>query len=312
MSAPFGRGAPRENFTRRTPRVISYPAALSDSLPRRRMHRPLRTALLVASLAALCGCAVGETTGGEPADDRGGITDSPSIDLVFEDLPPADDLVDGSDLDANEALDAGDDAPDDAPDALPMIDASDAPDEDVAVTVDAPCTGACSPGMIQACGRCGLQRCLDDCRWGTCASEGECVGGATRACGCGTQTCSPTCSWGACAGGGTCTPGMTRPCGNCGTQACTSACAWGACAGQGACAAGATQQGSCDACSRQTCGTNCQWGGCALRPGNACDYRSGTNTRACSACACGRQWCLNTCQWSTACTSCCTTCGGCQ
>ncbi len=276
------------------------------------MARPLRTPLLMVSLAALCGCAVGETTGGEATDDRGGFADSPSIDLSVDDVTDevlvTDDLTD----DADDAGDNAFDASEESSDALPVTDAGDASDEDVAVTVDVRCTGACTPGMVQACGSCGLQRCLDDCRWGTCASEGECMAGATRACGCGMQTCSPTCSWGACAGGGTCTPGMTRPCGNCGTQTCTTACAWGACTGQGVCAAGATQQGSCDACSRQTCGTNCQWGGCALRPGNACDYRSGTNSRSCSACACGRQWCLNTCQWSTSCTSCCTTCGGCQ
>lgn len=264
--------------------------------------------LLALALASACGCAVGETMGGEAPSDRGGFSDVAALDLGRDDATVTDDLADDVALDANGDLDDARDS-DDAP-----LDADDARDDDVSAPItDARCTGVCAPGMVQPCGRCGLQRCLDDCRWGTCASEGECAAGMTRACGgCGMQTCSPTCAWGACGGGGACTPGMTRPCGNCGTQTCDASCGWGACTGQGPCAPGATQQGACDGCSRQTCGTNCQWGGCALRPGNACDYRSGTNSRSCSACACGRQWCLATCQWSTACTSCCTTCGGCQ
>lgn len=115
---------------------------------------------------------------------------------------------------------------------------------------------------------------------------------------------------GGCAGA--CAPGASRACGNCGRQTCGSECAWGACSGSGACAPGQRRAGSCDACSEQVCSGACQWGGCQLRGGAACEYRSGRNTRSCSRCRCGLQWCLATCQWSTDCTSCCTTCGGCQ
>jgi hypothetical protein len=187
------------------------------------------------------------------------------------------------------------------------------PDTAPGPDAEPPCRGECLPGMAQACGNCGSQRCGTDCRWGPCVGEGACRAGATQPCGgCGMQRCTDACAWGACTAMGACSPGMTRPCGRCGTQRCTDACDWGACSGEGPCTPGATQAGSCDRCAQQTCGGNCQWGGCALRPGNACEYRNGVHNRGCSACRCGLQWCLPTCQWSTACTSCCTSCGGCQ
>lgn len=262
-----------------------------------RMESTLYRSAALALAMALGGCAVGETLGGAAPDD-GALADRPRRDVAA-----LDDREDAPVDDLEDATDDGD----------AELDADDAPGLDAQAPDDARCTGECVPGFVQSCGRCGVQRCLDDCRWGTCASEGECMASATRTCnGCGTQTCTDTCSWGACsATSGVCTPGATRACGNCGTQTCTAGCAWGACTAQGPCAQGATQQGACDACSQQVCGSNCQWGGCALRAGNACEYRGGRNSRACSACRCGLQWCLPSCQWSTACTSCCSTCGGC-
>lgn len=221
---------------------------------------------------------------------------------------------DGIDAGLDEDRDAGGDE-DDADDVtLPPLDLTlpeDVPPADLGCAFDP--GRACTPGSRQACGRCGAQTCSSGCDWGACADEGECSPGATRGCGtCGSQTCLSNCSWGACAGGGGCTPGARRACGNCGSQTCGSDCAWGACTSQGECAPGATRGGGCDPCSQQVCQSNCSWGGCGLRPGSACEYRAGRNNRACSACRCGLQWCLNSCQWSTACTSCCTTCGGCQ
>lgn len=145
---------------------------------------------------------------------------------------------------------------------------------------------------------------------GGCA--GECAPGATRGCGsCGRQTCSSACQWGTCEGQGPCAPGASRGCGSCGRQTCNSACQWGGCEGQGVCAPGQRRGDGCDPCSEQVCSGACQWGGCQLRAGAACDYRGGRNARSCARCRCGLQWCLGTCQWSTDCVSCCTTCGGC-
>ncbi len=148
----------------------------------------------------------------------------------------------------------------------------------------------------------------------------DCAPGERRVCGnCGTQECGSACTWSACSGEGVCSAGATRtqPCGNCGTQTqrCSATCSWesaGGCSGGGPCAPGATQGGGCDPCSQQVCQSNCNWGGCALRPGNGCEYQAGRHHRACGACRCGLQFCLNSCQWSTSCVSCCTTCGGCQ
>lgn len=147
---------------------------------------------------------------------------------------------------------------------------------------------ACDPGARQPCGRCGTRTCTSECAWSACSGEGACAAGSSR----------------------------TQPCGNCGaqTQRCSTACAWespGACAGSGPCAPGATQGGGCDPCSQQVCQSNCNWGGCALRGGNACEYQAGRHHRGCGACRCGLQFCLGSCQWSTSCVSCCTTCGGC-
>jgi len=76
----------------------------------------------------------------------------------------------------------------------------------------------------------------------------------------------------------------------------------------GVCTPGATQAGSCDPCSQQTCGSDCMWGACTLKAGNACEWKSGNNPRACSTCvSCSgtpRQWCLSSCQWSTLCACC--------
>ena len=189
---------------------------------------------------------------------------------------------------------------------------------------DVPCNsdngGACNPGAVQSCGACGMQMCNAACGWSACVGGGACTPGAHQACGnCGSQTCTETCTWSACAGEGVCAPNATRSdhCGNCGTQQyrCSMACAWvaqGACSGQGVCAPNSTQGGGCDGCSEQVCGTNCAWSGCRLRPGNACEWQGGGNHRSCSQCACGLQWCLNSCQWSSSCVSCCSSCGGCQ
>jgi hypothetical protein len=273
--------------------------------------------LLFALLGSLAlGCAGGTVSGETPIVED--IPVNPPRDIEFdksvEDAATEDITVVTDDADATDATDA---PPLSLPDLGTVIDTGAPQPVDVAVTADVPArcqaAGACTPGMVRECGRCGVQRCFEPCDWGTCASEGECMSGMTRACnGCGTQTCASSCTWGACqGGGGTCTPGQTRACGNCGTQTCTSSCAWGGCSNEGACAPGQTRTTGCDGCSQQTCGMTCQWGGCALRAGAACEYRSGTNARACSACRCGRQWCLSSCQWSTSCTSCCSGCGGC-
>jgi hypothetical protein len=50
------------------------------------------------------------------------------------------------------------------------------------------------------------------------------------------------------------------------------------------------------------CTGSCQWGGCTLKPGNACEWQSGYNHRCCwYGGNDGFQWCLSSCQWSTAC-----------
>ena len=171
-----------------------------------------------------------------------------------------------------------------------------APPMDTPAPVDLPPTdlgcgalpGSCVPGTTQPCGHCGMQLCGAGCTWSACMGQGVCAAGTSR----------------------------TQPCGNCGAQSqrCSAACAWesvGSCAGSGPCAPGATQGGGCDPCSQQVCQSNCNWGGCALRGGSACEYQAGRNHRACGACRCGLQFCLNSCQWSTSCVSCCTSCGGC-
>lgn len=244
---------------------------------------PLRAIALLSLLAPACAVGVVPDT-----HDTGLV-------LGFDRMPSRDA---GFPLDAPELPDA---APDD------LADADDASDNgillDLTLPVDVP-AAVDRPAVDLGCG----------------ASPGsECAPGDRRACGrCGTQTCSDTCAWSACAGEGACAAGATRtqPCGNCGTQTqrCSAACAWenvGGCAGSGPCAPGATQGGGCDPCSQQTCQSNCTWGGCGLRPGNACEYQAGRHHRDCGACRCGLQFCLASCQWSTSCVSCCTTCGGC-
>ena len=247
---------------------------------------PRRLGVLVVLTA---GCAVGVSpdthdTGFVVPTDRG-----PRLDTGFP-------------RDLNDPTDAADAAVDGAVDDL--ADATDTgwfldlvPPADVPLTVDRPPMDA---GCSATPGR-------------------DCAPGDRRGCGsCGTQTCTGACTWSACAGEGVCAAGATRPqgCGNCGTQMqrCSTACAWenvGGCTGSGPCAPGATQGGGCDPCAQQVCQSNCNWGGCALRPGNGCEYQAGRHHRGCSACQCGLQFCLPSCQWSTSCVSCCTSCGGC-
>lgn len=235
-----------------------------------------------------CGCALGvapdfhDTGPGreyfEPADRPAAARDVPDAgdagDVVDVGAPPFD----------LPSLDLG--SPPDVPAPIDRPAPMDLVPVDLGCAVDP--ARACSPGQRRACGNCGTQECRSDCAWSACSGEGACAAGATR----------------------------TQPCGNCGTQTqrCSSTCAWesgGGCAGAGPCAPGATQGGGCDPCSQQVCQSNCTWGGCALRPGAACEYQSGRHHRDCGACRCGFQFCLNSCQWSTSCVSCCSTCGGC-
>lgn len=250
--------------------------------------------------------------------------------FVDDDVPTIRRDVERPDLSALDDVTAGDRAPIDATpgdveeEFKPMIDDfvpddavdSFVPPVDVPMGSDAGCVGdprrICTPGQTQACGSCGSQTCTISCAWGTCMGTGSCMPGQTQACGrCGTQSCTTGCGWSTCGGEGVCMPGQTQRCGRCGTQTCTAGCAWGTCTAEGPCAAGATRAGTCDSCAQEVCSASCTWGACTLRPGNACEYRAGVNARACSACMCGRQWCLSSCQWSTACTSCCSSCGGC-
>jgi hypothetical protein len=153
-------------------------------------------------------------------------------------------------------------------------------------------SGECAADSVEAgggCGRCGTssRTCGADCTWGpaTCTGEGACTAGTTEtdtaACACGTQsrtrTCSPTCGWG---------PWT----------------AFGSCSGGGVCTPGATQAGTCDACSQQVCTSGCAWGACSLRPGNACNWVSGTNWRSCTGDLCTSascwQYCSSSCQYN--------------
>lgn len=253
---------------------------------------PLRALVLLAVLSSACALGVAPDI-----RDTGLVVDEWR---VTRDAGVPDDLGFPDDLGAP-AMDApaGDDGP--------AADLGDAPDNglllDLTLPVDVPVV-VDRPPVDLGCG----------------ATPGRtCAPGERRACGnCGTQTCTGDCEWSACAGGGVCAAGATRtqPCGNCGTQSqrCSAACRWesvGGCAGSGPCAPGATQGGGCDPCSQQVCQSNCNWGGCGLRPGSACEYRAGRHSRSCGACRCGLQFCLGSCQWSTSCVSCCTTCGGC-
>lgn len=275
----------------------------------------VRTALVLPALV-LCLAAAGCAMGDVPEIPELGTWDvrprpDPTLDGDL-DAGPSDDLAE---LDTDDATDADDAEPFDLPvplDLPPIDTGRDVPPPPGDRGCAADPARACTPGQARNCGRCGSQVCTEACAWTDCAGEGECAAGQTRSCGgCGTQRCSSTCAWEACPTQGECTPGQTRACGNCGRQTCTTGCQWGTCTGMGECAPGQTRAGTCDRCSQQTCTSACTWGACGLRPGNACEYRSGTNNRACGQCRCGRQWCLDSCQWSTACTSCCSGCGGC-
>src|SRR5690606_29682225 len=140
------------------------------------------------------------------------------------------------------------------------------------------------------------------CAWGEWGSFGTCVGGSS----------------------GECTAGQTQSrttaCGNCGTQmqtrTCGSGCTWGgwtnvgSCTGQGVCAPGSTT--SCDpadSCGERVCTSSCTWSACQPRvPGGCLRRRSptqpdGSNYRCCTLSSSDQGWqfCLPSCQWSTAC-----------
>ena len=258
----------------------------------------LRPTVVLAALSM--GCALGvapdiHDTGYVTPPDRWTLPDEGFPDDLDEpmDASTADDAPDGDRVDAADSV-----APLDLVLPLDRVAPMDTPTPmDVPMSIDRPATDlgcgvlpgrTCDPGARRSCGNCGTQSCTSECSWSACSGEGTCAAGATR----------------------------TQPCGNCGTQTqrCSASCAWenvGGCAGSGPCAPGATQGGGCDPCSHQVCQGNCNWGGCTLRPGNACEYQAGRHHRDCGACRCGFQFCLNSCQWSTSCVSCCTTCGGC-
>ena len=125
--------------------------------------------------------------------------------------------------------------------------------------------GVCTPGSEQACGRCGVQRCADDCTWGPCEAEGVCDPGTREACGnCGSRGCNAACQWDACGGEGVCAPGERRDCNACGEQGCTAQCQWEPCNnGDG------TEFRRCNTCGWQFCCPNGNWCDCA--PHYACD-----------------------------------------
>ena len=174
-------------------------------------------------------------------------------------------------------------------------------------------TGECAPGTIdeemESCGGCGdgtrtrSRSCGASCAWGAWGSWGSCSTGT---------------------GSGECTAGQTdtetRPCGNCGSQTrtrtCSSSCSWGAwgtwstCSGEGACSPGATKScsgASASGCVHQVCTSSCTWGGCTLKPGNACNHTSDSGVAGGRYRCCGSsrwQFCLSSCQWSSACEAC--------
>ena len=181
--------------------------------------------------------------------------------------------------------------------------------------------GECAAGAMQSesasCGTCGsgtqtrTRTCDSMCRWGDYGPYGACSGG----------------------GSGVCTPGETdtetESCGNCGlgtrsrTRTCDPVtCDWGefgpfgTCSGGGVCAAGATRAcANGDSCGQEVCSASCTWSGtCTPRISGGClriragRTEEGTNYRCCTspppagdANGTGWQYCLPTCQWSTAC-----------
>ena len=142
--------------------------------------------------------------------------------------------------------------------------------------------GVCEPGATEAqgCGNCGTQtRACGDNRqwspWGECAAQGECMAGQEQACGrCGVQRCGQDCHWGGCENEGPCTAGQTQPCGNCGTATCNGSCQWGGCGGEGVCAPGATD--ACNQCGNRGCTGQCSW--------EPCNNGDGTLWRRCNDC----------------------------
>ncbi len=55
----------------------------------------------------------------------------------------------------------------------------------------------------------------------------------------------------------------------------------------------------CDPCSERVCGSDCTFGTCQLKATSQCEHISGTNWRCCGSSS--WQFCLSSCQWSTAC-----------
>jgi hypothetical protein len=172
-------------------------------------------------------------------------------------------------------------------------------------------TGECMPGEIdeemESCGGCGdgtrtrTRSCGAGCSWGAWGAWGACSSGS---------------------GSGECTPGMTdtetRGCGNCGTETrtrnCTDTCTWGSwsswsCSGEGACAPGETRDcsgTSASGCVHEVCTSSCTWSGCQLKPGNGCNHTSDSGVAGGRYRCCGSnswQFCLPSCQWSSACES---------
>lgn len=182
---------------------------------------------------------------------------------------------------------------------------------------------------------------VSECSGGGACMPGE-IARETRSCGAcnrGTQertrSCGASCEWGEWGGWSACSePGVNectagavdteeRACGNCNlgrqsrTRTCSSSCEWGAwgsygtCSGGGVCQTGQTR--SCpdrtSPCTEQVCTASCTWSACRLRTGAACDHVSdsgvaGGRWRCCPSGGRNWQFCLSSCQWSTACESC--------
>lgn len=199
-------------------------------------------------------------------------------------------------------------------------------------------TRACSDGSPQV-RMCGATCTWGD--WTDCAAPPECTAGEierdSRACGsCGgmeerTRTCvsgfwGAWSGYGSCSGGGgECTAGQrdvdTGSCtGSCGTRTrtrtCGSDCRWGSFGDWSGCSGGActpNQTRPCangDSCGVERCTSSCTWAGCApASPGGCLRIRPGTsgppgnNFQCCTTSGGARGWqfCLSSCNWSTAC-----------
>jgi hypothetical protein len=93
------------------------------------------------------------------------------------------------------------------------------------------------PGDIESreCGVCGIEfrECQQGGQWGAwneCIELGACEPGEQRVCGrCGIQRCNQNCEWDPCQGEGICQPMDTEPCGECGVRECDNQCRWSEC-----------------------------------------------------------------------------------